>query len=820
MANVGFFERYRVGTRINSGFAVVLALLVAVAVVAVINLRHGADGLRDYARVAANTIETVGVAADVAEMRRRVVLFADSGDEAALARARALITSIGDTLDALIARTKAADRRQMLTELRELVSRYGAGLGQAVSLRAEREQMITQTMDTIGTALNAGITEVVTRALAEGNTALAAQAGVAQNAFAMARYWAARFTAKAEPRFADSAAEQITLFRKTVAGLQAQVTGSEIRTLLTAAASAAAAYQQRFGEARTLTRTFDETVFGTLAGLGTEFAEKAARLRDAQIARNTGLLAQTDDAVTAAVTVSVALSLAALLIGLLCARVISGSIIRPVEGVRKVMVDLAEGHLEVSVPYTGGRDELAEMARAVNTFKDVSTVAVRAGCGLDQVTANVMMTDTTGDITSVNPALVRMFRAAENDLRAVAPDFDAGALTGLPYRHLPGQSEAQQRTLAALTATLTDEMRIGRRTFRVTANPVVSRRGVRLGAVLEWRDLTEELAIEAEIKAIVEGALHGDLSRRITLEGKTGFFRAISEGINGIALTVSEVSEELAAALSTLANGDLSQRIDKRYEGVFLRLKDDYNATAVKLAEVVGRITQATQAMSNASAEVSAGSADLADRTEQQASNLEETAAAMEELGATTRSNADNALEANRMAGKAKQAAEHGGQLAEQAVTSIKRIEQASRKITEIIGVIDEIAFQTNLLALNAAVEAARAGDAGKGFAVVAQEVRVLAQRSAQASKEIKLLITASDTQVHDGVEMVQKAGSALGGIVSGVNQVAAMIEEMATASAEQASAIDEINSAVAQLDEMTQKNAALVEETTAAAQS
>ncbi|CAK0743561.1 methyl-accepting chemotaxis protein [uncultured Gammaproteobacteria bacterium] len=329
-----------------------------------------------------------------------------------------------------------------------------------------------------------------------------------------------------------------------------------------------------------------------------------------------------------------------------------------------------------------------------------------------------------------------------------------------------------------------------------------------------------EEAIGKEIAALIDSVAKGDLTRRINLEGKDGFYRSMSEGVNRLTDTVQEAIKELGIMAGALAEGDLNQRITRDFQGAFHKLKTDFNTTSERLGDIVGRIGQATEAMTQASGEVSSGSADLAERTEQQASSLEETAASMEELGATVRSNADNAQRANRMAIDARGAAEQGGNVANSAIDAMKRIEGASHKITEIIGVIDEIAFQTNLLALNAAVEAARAGDAGKGFAVVAQEVRVLAQRSAQASKEIKTLIMASDGEVKQGVELVRKAGDALVGIVSGVQQVASLIGEIASASSEQASAVEEINSTVAQLDEMTQKNAALVEETTAAAQS
>jgi len=249
--------------------------------------------------------------------------------------------------------------------------------------------------------------------------------------------------------------------------------------------------------------------------------------------------------------------------------------------------------------------------------------------------------------------------------------------------------------------------------------------------------------------------------------------------------------------------------------------------TAVEMKKVIGRIAQAMQEVRNAalgigtaSAEVARGGEDLSMRTEQTASSLEETASSMEEITATVRQSADTARQAHQMAGTAARAAAHGGQVVQEVVTTMAEINQSSQKIADIIGVIDGIAFQTNILALNAAVEAARAGEQGRGFAVVAQEVRTLAQRSAQAAKEIKGLIDTSVSRVQAGTELVARAGSSMQDIVQGVERVSQLIGEISTSATEQSEGVGQVNIAVGQLDQMTQQNAALVEQSAAAAES
>ncbi|MBP7064526.1 methyl-accepting chemotaxis protein [Ferrovibrio sp.] len=329
----------------------------------------------------------------------------------------------------------------------------------------------------------------------------------------------------------------------------------------------------------------------------------------------------------------------------------------------------------------------------------------------------------------------------------------------------------------------------------------------------------QEALIDRSVGQIVSAAAAGDLVQRIDAAALDGVMRRLAEGVNSLLDNFANALAAVNRTLDRMAHGDMTGRVEGEFQGVFAALQSNVNQTASQLSEVVQRISQTAQAVREASAEISAGSTDLAGRTEQQAASLEQTAASMHQITATVKQNAENAEAANQLAAAARTTANTGGGVVQQAVTAMNGIEDSARKIVDIVGLIDEIAFQTNLLALNASVEAARAGEAGKGFAVVAQEVRGLAQRSANASKEIKQLISVSNGQVRQGAELVNRAGQALGEIVGSVKKVADIVAEIASASREQATGLDEVNTAVSNMDEMTQRNGALVEQTTASAQ-
>src|ERR1051326_4121499 len=318
--------------------------------------------------------------------------------------------------------------------------------------------------------------------------------------------------------------------------------------------------------------------------------------------------------------------------------------------------------------------------------------------------------------------------------------------------------------------------------------------------------------LEVEVEGLQRGDEVGTLAKALQVFKQ----QAIAE--HNRAQETVQVVEAIGSGLEALAKGNLSYRLSATMSGSFAKLKDDFNAALAQLEEAVKAVLSGTEDIGVGANEISQAADDLSRRTEQQAASLEETAAALEEITATVKMTAQNAKEATSIVTKAKAAAEEGGGVVKTAINAMGQIEQSSKQITDIIGILDEIAFQTNLLALNAGVEAARAGDAGKGFAVVASEVRALAQRSSQAAKEIKSLIQASGGHVASGVKYVGETGDSLRRIVEQVMQINALVSEMASAAHQQSTGIEEVNAAVTQMDQVTQQNAAMVEQSTAAA--
>lgn len=447
----------------------------------------------------------------------------------------------------------------------------------------------------------------------------------------------------------------------------------------------------------------------------------------------------------------------------------------------------------------------------------VENARIRAA--LDRVGSNVMIADNARNIIYLNDSVLNMLRGNEAEIRRTLPNFSVSQLAGASIDVFHQNPSHQKNLLERLTSSYNSDIKIGPLHFSLTINPVF-KDGERLGSVVEWIDRTTEVNMQDEIAGVIRAAAQGNFSRRIDEQEKQGFFLDIATGVNTMTQKIQTVLSEIARVMDALEDGNLTERVTGDYDGTFGNLKDNVNNTIDRLSEVVLAIREAALTISSAAAELSAGNAELSTRTEQQACSVEETASSMEQLSTTVKQNAHNSREANSQARQASSLAERGGNVVSDVVKTMSAINESARKISDIITVIDGIAFQTNILALNAAVEAARAGEQGRGFAVVAGEVRNLAQRSASAAKEIKALIANSVDKVEQGDKLVAQAGSTMDEVVAAIRKVAELMSEISNASEEQSRGIEQVGIAIKQIDETTQHNAALVEESAATAES
>jgi methyl-accepting chemotaxis protein len=505
--------------------------------------------------------------------------------------------------------------------------------------------------------------------------------------------------------------------------------------------------------------------------------------------------------------------------------------------------EMVKGHIDVQrqfvdlmVAYSNGRFErhmqklpgerqiISETADKLHDVllraREAAKETLRIKIALDSASSCFMMVDDKGFIRYRNKSSQALMRDAATDFRKYMPGFSEDGVLGANFEEFHRNPGRLRNLLANLTGEYRTQIQIGSLHFRLAANPVVDESGSRLGTVIEWLDRTGEVNAEREVAAVVASAAAGDFSKRIAEADKSGFMLEVAQGLNAVLSTSEHALHEIGNILKGLAEGDLTRTIAADFKGVFAELMADSNSTIERLRGIIAQIRVAADSINTTAREIALGNNDLSRRTEEQATSLEETASSIEELAATVKQNAENAHQANARAAEASDSAMRGHHIVTQVVDTMNGITESNHEIANITALIDGIAFQTNLLALNAAVEAARAGEQGRGFAVVASEVRTLAQRAAEAAKDIKAIIATSAGKVEDGAKLVKSAGAAMEEIVAQVRRVSDTVGEIAVASKEQSNGIQQVNQAVIQIDQITQQNAALVEEDTAAAKS
>lgn len=524
------------------------------------------------------------------------------------------------------------------------------------------------------------------------------------------------------------------------------------------------------------------------------------------------------------------LTVLGLMLSAVAAWFVTRSITRPIRRAVQVAASITDGKLDNQIEATG-RDETAQLLRSLQRMQ--TRLAEQIGAmqklneengfirrALDSLESMVRVADYDGRVLYANRSLLARLREMEPEITTHHPDFKAEKFIGGSIGDIYPDGGAAVARMQALTKITRTRAPLNGRQMDFVYTPIMSEDGRQLGTVGEWVDVTVQVAIENELLSLIEAASTGSFDRRLSLDAKDGFFRRLSESVNSLVQAIEQNLEDVARVLAAVASGDLTKRVEGDYSGTFARLRDDSNQTVEQLSQVVHQIKESSHAVNTAAREIASGNADLSSRTEQQAASLEETASSMEELTGTVRQNAENARQANQLAIGASEIASKGGRVVEDVISTMAAIDQSSRRIVDIIGVIDGIAFQTNILALNAAVEAARAGEQGRGFAVVASEVRSLAQRSAAAAKEIKQLIDDSVSKVDGGTKLVEQAGRTMNEVVASIRRVTDIVGDISAASEEQRLGIEQVSKAIAQMDEGTQQNAALVEEAAASARS
>ncbi|MBW0434810.1 PAS domain-containing protein [Leptospira yasudae] len=424
---------------------------------------------------------------------------------------------------------------------------------------------------------------------------------------------------------------------------------------------------------------------------------------------------------------------------------------------------------------------------------------VRVKVALDNTSTNVMIADNEFNIRYMNKAVIQMFQTGEADIKKQFAHFDLKALIGSSIDQFHKNPTHQRGLLNSFTSVHKATIKIGVRTFDLIANPILDASGKRLGSVVEWADVTNQLAVQEEVEEIVNAAAKGNFSTRISLETKSGFFLNLSQSLNQLLEVSNRGLNEVVEALERISAGNLTEKITNEYHGTFGKLKEYSNTTMDKLNEIIGDIIVRSSSLVTSASEVSSTANSLSQGASEQAASVEETTSSLEEMTASIDQNAQNSRQTEQISSKSSKDAEEGG-------ASVIETVKAMKQIAEKISIIEDIAYQTNLLALNAAIEAARAGDHGKGFAVVASEVRKLAERSQKSANEISSLAGSS-------VAIAERAGELISQIVPSIRKTADLVQEITAASDEQASGVSEINKAMGQLDQVSQQNASASEE-------
>jgi methyl-accepting chemotaxis protein len=834
-------KNFKFSTQITVGYLTVLILMIVVGSVALVRLNQISNTFIQAEQWATEQQAIGEILSKLLRLRfyaNRYILDRNSADLERFNEIWTVLEEVSFSKNKQAVKSIDSNERVQLTnQLKRSIQEYRTHFQQIIQLMAERKQIISEILDTQGTLAENKLEQLREHTFKANDATGSYYVGNCQKALLLMKTDLFKYLDNGEEKWAQQLVEHYqqaqVAFEQALPGF----TDANQHQAIQAAAAAVTAYYQGFNQLHEKYIQQQQIKNDLLDILGPQMRRTGSQLFESVVvdfkqANATTHLTVANTRLWLLITMGVAI-----LFSLVFGWIISRGIMRQLGGEPRVVAEMAKkiasGNLSTEFEsnkqptglfasmldmQTQLRQRIQELNKIqlqlqerIEEEQRTAEAALRVNRALEKATTSVLITDSDYNIIYLNEAAHCLFKAEENKIRQDLPHFDANQLVGKNLDTFHKNPAHQRQILAPLVDTRRARITIGHLVLDHTITPIINNHGERLGIVIEFNNRTLEVATEQEINTVIHAASQSNFQQRINLTGKTGFFYTFSEGINQILDFNQLAIEDIMRILTALAQGDLTQQIENNYRGAFEQLKNDINATIAKLTEMVAIIAQSAAIVNSAAEDLAQGNVNLSQRTEQQAASLEETAASMEQMTSTVQQNADNAQQATQLALSATEQAVRGGKVVNAAINAIIEINKSSQKIADIIGVIDEIAFQTNLLALNAAVESARAGEQGRGFAVVAAEVRNLAQRSAEAAKEIKALIKDSVIKVEEGTQLANQSGDSLEAIVVAVKKVNDIISEIAAANKEQSAGIQQINTTITQMDEMTQKNAVLV---------
>lgn len=487
---------------------------------------------------------------------------------------------------------------------------------------------------------------------------------------------------------------------------------------------------------------------------------------------------------------------------------------------KPVLEAIANGHFETPLPGSDDwaqtinllRSRVAELsARQYDALRESATL----NTAINASSTNIMVLDAMASIISVNDPLARLLKQNEERLKLSLPNFNCEHIIGSQFNIFLSSKVNEPLAVEFSDQPWTGELHLLEIIFKLIVNPVFNN-DEKVGYVVEWLDRTQEVFLENQLKSLTENANSGMLHKRMDISQATGIYCALGIGINQLLDLLAEFSKVIAFSVGELAFSRFNKDMEGDYQGVYRQVQNAINLALRNLNELLGQVQYTSREVTQAMSQLSDGVNSFSDQTQQQAAAIEQTAAAMTQMLTAVRNTAENVRQANQLAQGVQQRVEHSEVVMQQTLSAMQGIHDSGAKIGDIVSLIDSIAFQTNLLALNAAVEAARAGEHGRGFAVVAAEVRVLAQKSAEAAKDIKLLIQNSVSQIDHGTTLVEETSRSLLAVGGAVKDMSGLVSQIAIASQQQEKGIDEVSRAITLMDGVAQQSAALVEQTAA----